>query len=106
MNVFVLASLFEGAAYAPLEAMQAGIPVVLTDVTGNMDTIEDGVSGLLFPFGDTDGMAEGVRRLLTDSAARQTLVEGALERVQGHFDRRQMGTRLEKLYRELGQSPH
>ncbi len=101
MNVFVLSSLFEGAAYAPLEAMQAGVPVVLTDVTGNMDTIEDGVSGLLFPFGDTVAMAEGVRTLLSDGATRQSLVNGALERVQSHFDRRQMGARLEGLYLEI-----
>jgi glycosyltransferase involved in cell wall biosynthesis len=101
MNVFVLASLFEGAAYAPLEAMEAGVPVVLTDVTGNMDTIEDGVSGLLFPFGDTAAIAEGVRTLLSDTPTRQSLVDGAQERVHSHFDRRQMGARLEMLYQEL-----
>jgi glycosyltransferase involved in cell wall biosynthesis len=101
MNVFVLASLFEGAAYAPLEAMQAGVPVVLTDVTGNMDTVEDKVSGLLYPFGDTDAIAEGVRSLLIDGPLRQTLVDGALERVHSHFDRHQMGARLEALYQEL-----
>jgi glycosyltransferase involved in cell wall biosynthesis len=101
MNVFVLASLFEGAAYAPLEAMQAGVPVVLTDVTGNMDTIEDGVSGLLFPFGATSAMAAGVRTLLSDDATRQSLVDGALERVHSHFDRRHMGARIEQLYAEV-----
>jgi glycosyltransferase involved in cell wall biosynthesis len=101
MNVFVLASLFEGAAYAPLEAMQAGVPVVLTDVTGNMDTVEDKVSGLLCPFGNTDAMAAAVRTLLSDDATRQSIVDGALERVQTHFDRRQMGARLGDLYREL-----
>jgi glycosyltransferase involved in cell wall biosynthesis len=101
MNVFVLASLFEGAAYAPLEAMLAGVPVVLSDVTGNMDTVEDGVSGLLFPFGDTSAMGEAVASLLSDQAARQALTQGAQERLESHFDRRTMGARLEELYREI-----
>ena len=104
MNVFVLASLFEGAAYAPLEAMQAGVPVVLTDVTGNTDTVEDGVSGRLFPFGDTTAIGGAVRELLDHEHVRLPLVKGAYERVEGHFDRRQMGARLEQLYRELAES--
>jgi glycosyltransferase involved in cell wall biosynthesis len=101
LNVFVLASRFEGAAYAPLEAMQAGVPVVLTDVTGNKDTVEDGVSGLLFPFGETSAMADGVLSLLSDDPRRQTLAQGGQERVRSHFDRRQMGTRLQHLYAEF-----
>jgi glycosyltransferase involved in cell wall biosynthesis len=101
MDVFVLASLFEGAAYTPLEAMLASVPVVLSDVTGNTDTIEDGVSGRLLPFGDTDNMAEAVLALMADPDARATLVEGAQARVVSHFDRRQMGARLEALYREI-----
>jgi glycosyltransferase involved in cell wall biosynthesis len=101
MDVFVLASLFEGAAYTPLEAMLAGVPVVLSDVTGNMDTVEDGVSGRLLPFGDTGAMAEAVVALLGDAEARAALVEGARQRVQSHFDRRTMGARLDALYREI-----
>jgi glycosyltransferase involved in cell wall biosynthesis len=66
-----------------------------------MDTVEDKVSGLLCPFGNTDAMAAAVRTLLSDDATRQSIVDGALERVQTHFDRRQMGARLGDLYREL-----
>jgi glycosyltransferase involved in cell wall biosynthesis len=101
MNVFVLASRFEGAAYAPLEAMQAGVPVVLTDVTGNKDTVEDGVSGLLFPFGDTTAMAGGVLSLLSDDRRRHTLARGGQDRVRSHFDRCQMGAQLQRLYAEF-----
>ncbi len=101
MNVFVLASLFEGAAYAPLEAMAAGVPVVLTDVTGNMDTVEDGVSGLLFPFGETTAMGAAVARLLGDEQESARLAQGALNRVESHFDRRRMGARIEQLYLQI-----
>ncbi|HEY1832661.1 MAG TPA: glycosyltransferase [Acidimicrobiales bacterium] len=104
MDVFVLASRFEGLAYAPLEAMRARVPVVLSDVTGNQDTVVDGVSGRLFPFGDTKGMATATLELLADQAARATLVDGAQARLASHFDRRQMGAKLERLYLEIAAS--
>ncbi len=101
MDVFVLPSLFEGAAYTPLVAMKAGVPVVLSDVTGNTDTIEHNASGLLFPFGDIESMAGGVLTLLSGGARRDSMVDAAHERVRRHFDRRDMGTRLGHLYEEF-----
>ena len=100
-DVFILASLFEGAAYTPLEAMKAGVPVILSDVAGNTDTVEHEVSGLLFPFGDTLAMADGVLKLLADDGLRDSLVAGASARVRDRFDRKEMGVRLAALYQEL-----
>src|SRR5262249_34673479 len=51
-DVFALLSRYEGAPYAPLEAMRAGVPVVVTDVVGSRDTVENGVSGHIVPPGD------------------------------------------------------
>jgi glycosyltransferase involved in cell wall biosynthesis len=101
MDVYVLASLFEGAAYSPLEAMKAGVPVVLSAVTGNTDTVVDKESGLLYPFGDTSAMAEGVLDLLAHPEVRQALVQAAHERVRRHFDRRDMSARLVGLYNDI-----
>jgi glycosyltransferase involved in cell wall biosynthesis len=101
LNVFVLPSLFEGAAYTPLEAMKAGVPVVLTDVTGNTNTIEHNASGMLLPFGDIDAMADAVLTLLSDESVRASLVAGASQRVRDHFDRDTMGSSLEILYEEF-----
>ncbi|HEY3845180.1 MAG TPA: glycosyltransferase [Acidimicrobiales bacterium] len=100
-DVFILASLFEGAAYTPLEAMKAGVPVILSDVAGNTDTVEHEVSGLLFPFGDTLAMADGVLKLLADDGLRDSLVAAASARVRDRFDRKEMGVRLAALYQEL-----
>jgi len=100
-GVFVLPSLFEGAPYTPLEAMRACVPVVLTEVTGSADTVQHELSGLLYTFGDTTGMADGVLRLLSDPSYRDSVVAAATQRFHDQFDRNLMGARLEDLYEEL-----
>jgi glycosyltransferase involved in cell wall biosynthesis len=71
LDVFVLASAFEGGPYTPLEAMRAGTPVVLSDVVGNRDVVERGVSGLLAPFGDAPATASHVVCLLAQRTLRR-----------------------------------
>jgi glycosyltransferase involved in cell wall biosynthesis len=101
LNVFALNSRFEGGPYTPLEAMRAGVPVVLTDVVGSRDCVVDGVSGLVFPFGDTAGMAGGVGRILSDGRLRDSLVAAADQRFREKFDVARMGALHQQLYEEL-----
>ena len=99
LDVFVLASRFEGGAYTPLEAMRAGTPVVLSDVVVNHDVIEAGVSGMLVPEDDVDAMADACVRLLTDASLRSSVVAAARTRL-ARFDVRDMGSALSRLYLE------
>jgi glycosyltransferase involved in cell wall biosynthesis len=101
LDVFFLASRFEGGPYAPLEAMRAGTPVVLTDVVGSRDAVEDGVSGRLVPPGRPDVLGEAVVALLRDPAERSRLGAGGRARVAARFDVRAMGAALDELYRSL-----
>lgn len=101
LDVFVLASRFEGGPYTPLEAMREGTAVVLTDVTGSRDAIEDGRSGLLVPEGDANALADAVSRLLSDGRLRGELVAGGRRRVRECFDVRAMGAALAALYAEV-----
>lgn len=101
LDVFVLASRFEGGPYTPLEAMRAGVPVVLSDVVGNHDAVEHGRSGFLRPFADTDAMAGDVVALLADKALRSRVAAAGRHRLAEHFDVRRMGERLAALYAEL-----
>jgi glycosyltransferase involved in cell wall biosynthesis len=103
LDVFVLPSLFEGGPYTPLEAMRAGVPVVLSDVVGNRDAVEPGVSGVLCPFGATAAMADAVIGLLQDPARRAAMVVAGTERLRRHFDVRLMGAALVELYEEVSQ---
>jgi glycosyltransferase involved in cell wall biosynthesis len=100
LDVFVLPSAFEGGPYTPLEAMRADVPVVLSDVVGNRDVVEHGVTGFLSPFGATNQMADAVVRLLDDEALRTSVTAAAADRLRRRFDVQVMGASLNRLYAE------
>jgi glycosyltransferase involved in cell wall biosynthesis len=101
LDVFLLTSQFEGGPYAPLEAMRAGTPVVVSDAVGSRDTVEDGRSGLIVPVGDVAGYASAVTALLQDPRRGETLAEQARIRLRERFDVRSMGRAHDELYEGL-----
>jgi len=103
LDVFVLASRFEGAPYTPLEAMRAGTPVVLSDVVGNRDIVEHAVSGILLAEDDVDAIALAAVELLADPAGRARITAAARARLE-LFDVRAMGAALSRLYLDAAQS--
>ena len=100
-DVFMLLSRYEGAPYAPLEAMRAGVPVVLSDVVGNRDTVEDGITGHLVPPGDIQSAAAAAVGLLNSPADRAAMTKAAYKALYSTFDRELMGASLSRLYHRL-----
>ena len=101
MDMFVLCSLSEGTSMALLESMVAGVPVVVTDVGGNPEIVEDGVSGRVIPSGDvgalTEALGDAVRN--TDNLTAMALVGKRQFREKFNFDA--MLDRYRSIYREL-----
>ncbi|MHC4832851.1 MAG: glycosyltransferase family 4 protein [Planctomycetota bacterium] len=64
-----------------------GLPVVTCTKPGGhgpeIDALEDGVNGLLYPDGDTDALAERMERVLADDALRARLAAAAQATVDG-----------------------
>ena len=55
----------EGLPFNIMEAMHYGLPIIATQVKGHTDLLEDGVSGLLFPFGDSEVLAQQANKLVS-----------------------------------------
>ena len=105
-DVFALPSRYEaGAAFAPMEAMRAGTPVVLTDVVGNRDAVEDGTSGFIVPVDAPEALADRVVRLLDDAALRQRFSAAATDRLSQRFDIRSAAARLRDVYLQAARCP-
>ena len=65
--VFVLPSRFEGMPNALLEAMAAGLAVIVTDASpGPLEVVEPGVSGLVVPSDDPVALATAMQELAAD----------------------------------------
>lgn len=65
-RVVVNSSLKEGWGLTSIEANACGTPVVATDVPGLCDSVRDGETGFLVPFGDVSGFAAALRKILAD----------------------------------------
>jgi glycosyltransferase involved in cell wall biosynthesis len=106
LDVYVTASLGEGLPLGVLEAMASGLPVVATRVSGHVDTVADGVTGLLVPPRDPPALAEAADALLADGARRLRMGEAARERVVREFSVARMTAEVGDVYRRAAASLH
>lgn len=95
------ASLYEGQSNSILEAMQAGVPVIATDIAGNRDLIEDVRTGLLFPPGDVGALMKQTTRLFESADRRRELAQAAQLNVRENFSVAAMVGKHEWLYENL-----
>jgi glycosyltransferase involved in cell wall biosynthesis len=68
---FAFLSTYEGFGLTPLEALAAGVPIVVYDTPVAREVYAD--SAIYVREGDTDGVTRALRTLLTDDAARAGL---------------------------------
>lgn len=96
--VVVLPSLLEGLSVTLLEAMALAKPVVATNVRGNPEVVEDGITGLLVPPRDPEALASAISRLLSNETLAARLGQDGQRRFQERFSLEQMLQRLEAVY--------
>lgn len=90
-DVFLLPSACEGSATVAYEALAAGLPLIVTPNTGSV--VEDGVSGVLVPLGDTGAIVTALRNLHQDRQKLDRMSAAAIRR-STEFDLDAYGRRL------------
>lgn len=86
MSAFVFPTYREGLSKVLLEAAAAGVPAVSTKVTGVVDIVQDGLTGILVPPGDAPALARAVGRLLDEPETAARMARAARSLIREHFD--------------------
>jgi len=68
-----------------LEMQASGLPLIASDLIGLRESVEDGVSGFLFPVGNAEALADIMALLLDDPSRRAVLSRQARARVERAF---------------------
>jgi glycosyltransferase involved in cell wall biosynthesis len=86
MDLFAFPSYREGLGNVLLEAAASGTPSVATRVTGIVDAVEDGVTGVLVPANDPIALADAIAGLMDDPEKRQSMSREGRMFVRKHFN--------------------
>jgi len=84
-----------------LEAMYFACPSIAPRVGGIPEVVQDKITGLLMPFGDSEGMARAAENLIQDATLRTNLGRAAQARACNEFSAGVIVPRYETLYRRV-----
>jgi glycosyltransferase involved in cell wall biosynthesis len=79
-DIFFSPSVWELMPLVVLEAMAAGLPLVVTNVSGSQDLVKTGVNGFVVEPGELGEMAEALRLLIENGEMRRSTGAENLER--------------------------
>ena len=101
IDIAVICSDYEGSPRSVLEFMDAGKPIVATDVGGIPEVIEDEVHGVLVPPRDEAALAAALARLFEDMDRGREMGARARDRCRRELSLDRTVERLQQLYEEL-----
>ncbi len=99
-DVFVLTSLWEGLPQVIPQAYASGVPMVVTDVDGNKEFVEEGINGFTFKPHDLKSASEKILKLVDRIDLKEKFVEVGRKKL-GEFDAKFMVKSQEELYLKL-----
>lgn len=105
-DVLLMPSLHEGLPYTLLEAMALGRPIIAARVGGLAEVLQDSVTALLVPSGDTTALAQAIGRLHANPGLRHQLGENARHLQQAQYSLEAMTKRYVDVYREVQLATH
>lgn len=85
-DLAVLSSDKEGLPLSLVEAMACGLPCVVTDVGGNREIVQHGVTGLVVEAGSPKQLADGIAYVLDHSEEREKMGQAARSLAYERFD--------------------
>lgn len=101
MDLFVLSSFSEGTSMALLEAMAAGVPVVVTAVGGNPEVVTRDQTGWVVPSDSVEALSAALLEAANHPGKRRTLADAGQRRFEERFAFGRMTEMYRQIYREM-----
>lgn len=101
MDLFVLSSFSEGTSMALLEAMAAGVPVVVTSVGGNPEIVIDSKTGWVVPSNSVEALSAAILDSMSNTSKREKYAAAGQRRFVERFDFDRMIEEYRQQYRTL-----
>ncbi|NBB81266.1 MAG: glycosyltransferase [Verrucomicrobia bacterium] len=90
----------EAQGLVVIEAMSVGTPVIASRIGGIPDMVEDGVTGRLFPAGDTERLGALIVEIFTNNKQRARMTAAALTKVSERYSPDAVARLTEQIYRD------
>ncbi|WP_324662037.1 glycosyltransferase [Haloarcula sediminis] len=100
-RAFVHPSRSESFSLVRLEAMAAGCPVVVTDISGAREMVREGEEGFVVPIESPEPIADAVTTLLSDYDLTKQIARQARDRIEEKYDWRKIAEEYLDVYRSL-----
>lgn len=99
-DLFLFASLQEGLPIAVMEAMAYGLPIVASNIRGNVDLIDAGKGGYLVEPTDVDGFVNGIQTILKEPETLLEMKQYNLKKIH-EYEIDYVLKQMEKLYESM-----
>ncbi len=101
-DVFVLPSITgESITKSVIEAMSLGVGAIISDIPGNVELVDHGVNGLVFPSKNSKALSEAILQVYNDRTLVKQFGEKSKERVATVLSNEQTVIKTKKLYEDL-----
>lgn len=100
-DIFVLPSISEGFSICTIEAMAAGIPVIVTKCGGPEEIIINRMNGLIVNANDAIALKQAILEIISNKSLRERLVKQAKKDVKKRFSINNMMMNYQKLYSNI-----
>ena len=100
-DIYLSTSLFEGTSNSIMEAMNANLPVIATDVGDNRYLVKDGVNGFMAEKKDVAALADHIRTLAQDRNLRLRFGENSKNLLREKYSMDTFRDRYIEIIKEL-----
>jgi glycosyltransferase involved in cell wall biosynthesis len=101
IDVACYPSLYEPFGIVALEAMAAGVPVVVSDAGGLPDVVQHNISGVVCPRGSSDALADAITGILRVPSRARQLADAGIRRARENFNWNRIAAQTQCVYQTV-----